>query len=265
VDYSKNPATSLVVMTDYDFLNIARFKGILKKIAPQTDVTDVISCSGNLETDAYILDQVAYDYPPNTFFIYTKMSDLSSSDCIYLQTDDEKNYLAPNNGVLTYVAQHEGVNHIFKIANSKLYLSLVPSTIFFGIEGMLPVAAQLMCGLQPEEVGPIEHKINTIPIKQATVIGSKIITEIVYIDSEGNVVTDATADQLKSLKQGQLVKINFQGRVFPTPYLGGQTELFQNRLFARVDRRGVLEIIIPGKNAADYLKVKRGDRLTITF
>ena len=105
-------------------------------------------------------------------------------------------YLAPDNGVLTYVLAGARDYRAFSLERRELFLPEVSQT-FHGRDILAPVAARLAAGLDIEAVGPqVDGPLVRFPVSRPVATGAGLIAHVVHVDRFGNLVTDLSEADL---------------------------------------------------------------------
>jgi S-adenosylmethionine hydrolase len=198
-------------------------------------------------------------------------------------------HLAPDNGVLTFVAGEDAA--LFSVVNERLYLPSV-STTFHGRDRFAPVAAALAGGLEIDMLGPpIDGRsLVRLAYDPPRYTKGSAMGQVVRIDRFGNVITDIDAEECRSAGMALgAVAANPGGSVAEASPTGGG-ELFEVRAqasndpgrrwsmgvrrtyeplrdapgpFLIVGSQGTLEISLAGSSAAAVLQMARFDHIEL--
>jgi S-adenosylmethionine hydrolase len=163
-------------------------------------------------------------------------------------------FIAPDNGVLSAVAQHK--EKAVSIENPEYWLNHV-STTFHGRDIFAPVAAHLSAGIPIQEFGVSISSIVTLSTHQPTTDpNGNVIGEVMYIDHFGNLITNIKRDKLPQADFFIGIKDRVINRL-SISYAHGAG------LLAVVGSDDHLEIAVKDGNAAAYLGVDCGEKVTI--
>lgn len=100
---------------------------------------------------SHVLYRASLDFPPSTVFLVVVDYGVGTSrKAIVMKTKNDQYFVAPDNGVLTVVAEEYGVAEIREIENRELFYKKNPSFTFHGRDIFAPVAAHLDMGLPLE-------------------------------------------------------------------------------------------------------------------
>ena len=213
--------------------------------------------------DAAFLLLCAYHYfPKNTLHVAVVDPDVGSKRKIILVKTKNYFFLAPYNGILSYVLEKEDIENVTEITNEKYWLKTISRT-FHGRDIFAPVSAHLAKGVSPSTLG---KTINTcelnlfhhaIPrIKKDGCVG-----EILYCDHFGNLITNI---EQKILRGKTIKKITLKGKHI-NKIADSYAEGKHGELIALYGSAGFLEIACVNGNAHKKLRAEAGDTIKIYF
>jgi S-adenosylmethionine hydrolase len=171
-------------------------------------------------------------------------------------------FIGPDNGFFTMVTQKECVKQIIALDKQKYYLSKV-STTFHGRDIFAPVAAHLSLGIKPNAFG---HKIDSLEwlgFEGPFTKEGKLLGEILYIDSFGNLISNIDEGRLFRFVQHRPFAIR-AGKKAIFGLKNGYWEGKKGELIALLGSGGFLEISAREGSAQKMLKVKKGDPILIS-
>jgi S-adenosylmethionine hydrolase len=166
-------------------------------------------------------------------------------------------FVAPDNGILTYLFQNEETV-VYQVKKRSL-LNLKESATFAGRDHFAPIAALLAKGTEPGELGePITDyvRIEGLSPRRA---GVDLAGKIVYFDHFGNAITNVTGAILKEADRKRIC-VSLCGKKIEgikKSYLDGQTGT-ANLILNSSDR---LEIFAPRESARALLKLELLDEV----
>jgi S-adenosylmethionine hydrolase len=112
-------------------------------------------------------------------------------------------FVLPDNGVITLVAERDGLRAAREITNPAWMLGGTPSTTFHGRDVFSPTAARLARGDDWRDVGPPIPDPVRISLPGVTLDGAGLAASVIGLDGPfGNVITNATAADLARLGWG---------------------------------------------------------------
>ena len=240
----------IALLTDFGTRDpyVASMKGVIaaRTDAPVHDLTHEIAPFDVLEA-AWFLKTVVPYWPAATIFVCVVDPGVGTSRRIVCADVDGRTFLAPDNGLLTFIAS-EGV----PVEDHSLFLPTTATT-FHGRDRFAPVAAAIANGLQLAGEQRELMKLRYEP----PVYGDDVVQgTIVAVDRFGNVITDIERARLKKhfavRVHGMLVDRveETYGNAAPGPFL-------------LVGSSGHVEISLANASAAERLQLRRLERVEL--
>jgi S-adenosylmethionine hydrolase len=272
------PASSeaiITLTTDFglDDGYVAAMKGVILGINPGATIVDISHSiePQNVRQGAYVLSTAFSYFPQDTIHLVVVDPGVGGPRRAIILETDNAIFVAPDNGVLSYVIQASTSKRFsrptlmklplkfqaFEITNSKYWHHPVSST-FHGRDVFAPVAAHVSLGIPLNELGQSITSVNVFPLpRPQTDAGGNLIGHILHIDHFGNLVTDITRQDLPS--GGYFIQVAGH-------QIGSLSHSYEHSrsLLALIGSSGRLEIALTGGNAARLLGSKLGDELRIT-
>ena len=268
-------ACPIVLLTDFGpgSSYVGEVKGVLTTLAPAALVLDLCHDvrPGQVAEAAFLLGGAWRRFPRGSVFLCVVDPGVGSERGIVALETREAVFLAPDNGLLSYVwdetvsretgggrgsVPRETTHRLYTVSNHRLFLPKVSRT-FHGRDIFAPVAAKLACGFPVDLLGPRREQLITLPISRPEPLPDGALRcHFVYVDRFGNLVTDANAADLPS---GELV-VEVAGRT-----IRGLSPSFAaaEGFLAIVDSWGRLEIALRGGDAAAALGLDVGDSVVV--
>jgi S-adenosylmethionine hydrolase len=245
----------IALLTDFGTRDpyVAAMKGVIASRcdAPVHDLTHDIAPYDVLGA-AWFLKTVVPYWPRGTIFVCVVDPGVGTERRIVALERDAKMFLAPDNGLLTFVFDG-GTAH--SVTNDALFLS-GGSTTFHGRDRFAPVAAALAKGLSLSVVGPKIDGIVKLP-DEAPSYGDVVRGTIVAVDRFGNAITDLERDRIPfapfELRVRDIVIDRVEkayGNAAPGPFL-------------IIGSTGCVEISVANASAAERLHLRRLDRVEL--
>jgi S-adenosylmethionine hydrolase len=276
----------ITLLTDFGLSDayVGTMKGVMLAICPEAcliDVTHAIEPQ-NVRQAAYVLMTAFRHFPPQTIFLVVVDPGVGTARDPIAVATDHGTYVAPNNGVLSYILPHVQVSHTAVLQNPEYRLPVVSQT-FHGRDIFCPAAAHLANRVAVTAFGPPPTELVKLPDPRLTITPSQIHGEVLHTDHFGNIIT--SIGRLEWTGPDTLHLEPQFGRdhnLLPplldvtrcTVTIGGQTipairETYSNvrpgMLTALIGSAGQLEIGVNQGNAAEYLTVAIGDPVTINM
>src|SRR5262249_7751031 len=124
---------------------------------------------------------------------------------IAIQTE-RSTLVGPNNGLLTSVAELEGVVQSVVLAESRFHLAKVSST-FHGRDIFAPVAAHIHNGVSLADRGPPVKQLVTLDLPKCSVTSQAIDAQVIDVDRFGNAVSNLRNRQFDEWGGGKACEV----------------------------------------------------------
>ena len=178
--------------------------------------------------------------------------------------------IGPDNGLLPSGAERlGGIDEVRELANPDCRLPVVTSS-FHGRDIFAPAAAHLAAGVPFTELGPRLDAATLVPSPLPAPIrlaGGGLRTEIVYVDTFGNVKLSALAEDLRTAvaaaPMGRLEIAIDNGRRVSLPWAATFGEIARGEPLLYEDSYGRLCIAVNQGNAAEQLGLTDGMTIDI--
>jgi len=268
-----NKATNglVVLLTDYGHSDyyVGALKGSIYSVYPEARIDDITHqvTPFNIWEGAYTLSLAAKEFPRGTVFIAVVDPGVGTGrKAIVLETKDNKFFVSPDNGLLTFVAEEMGVRSIREIRN-KAYMRPKESfsATFHGRDIFGPVGAYLASGVPMSSVGPEMHDFVRLKIPRAKVRNGQIRGQVIRVDIYGNVVTNISDSLLNEagIKQGNLITVNLNEHTFPVKFVITYGDVPKGEKLCHLESRRLLEVSINKSHLAKTLGINVGDQIII--
>lgn len=240
-------------------------KGVILGTNPDTTIVDITHGIGaqDIEGAAYTL-QAAYGFfPEGTIHVAIVDPGVGTRRAIIGALCDGHFFLAPNNGLLEPILRNGSSVTVHGVENENLFRHPVSHT-FHGRDIFAPVAAHLSKGLALKEIGPPMALERIQPLDEQSPKRKKsgmIEGRIVAVDRFGNLITNIHAKDLNSLNDHRLSFTVGQYTIRGLAAFYAQSG--SSDPIAIVGSRGCIEIAIPSANAAQMLKLGKGDTVRV--
>ncbi len=254
----------ITLLTDFGHKDhfVGTMKGVIKKINPRADIIDICHevKPQDVRGGAFLLS-CAYNYfPKNTLHVAVVDPGVGSKRKIILVKTKNYFFLAPDNGILSYVRHKENFKKIINVTNKIYFLPQISNT-FHGRDIFAPVAAHLAKGTPPKQFGKMFDACGLFlfPFPKNKQSKNSITGEIIYIDRFGNLITTIKKDDTG--KEG-VKEIYCKGRKIKKHaawYSGGNP----GELISIFGSAGFLEIACVNGSAQKKLRAKAGDKIVI--
>lgn len=265
----------ITLTTDFglDDAYVAAMKGVILDINPDATIVDICHSiePQNIRQGAFVLSTVHGYFPQDTVHLVVVDPGVGGPRRAIILETDSALFVAPDNGVLSYIIQAASTKQIsrptpmklprglqaFEINNSAYWRHPVSST-FHGRDILAPVAARVALGTPLNELGRPVASVNVFPLpRPGTDAGGNLTGHILHIDHFGNLITDITDEDLPA--SGYSIQV--AGR-----RIGSLSRSYEQSqgLLAIIGSSGRLEIALNGGNAARLLGSRVGDKLQVS-
>lgn len=279
-------ARCIALLTDFGVADsyVGVMKGVIYSIVPDAHIVDVSHAIApqNIRQAAFMLLTSYRYFPPNTIFVTVVDPGVGSSRRGLAVVADGYTFIAPDNGVLSYVLSEAQHVECYEIQNTAFMLNNV-SASFHGRDVFAPTAAHLAAGEAVSLVGAQLADVVRLATPTLKSVEKRLIGEVVHIDHFGNVVTsigqlvrmDSSTLVLNARFNSDAIEIRYIDAVSARicvgdlPYLRGFARVFSDaphgELLAMIGSTGFLEIALRDGHAAEKLGVCIGDLVEINL
>jgi S-adenosylmethionine hydrolase len=261
----------IAFLTDYgtkDFY-VGAVKGRILQINPEAKIIDITHevTPYDIHEGAVTLLLAAREFSNDTVFLAIVDPGVGTERRpIAAQTNDGKIFVAPDNGLLTFVLQEFGVKEVRQITNESWMRPGERSYSFHGRDIFGPVAAHLSLGKSFSEVGPVITDYVTLPINPSKVEDGKLVGQVLWIDQYGNVQVNITGKQAKDAGWEINDKIRIEvGTATPlvAPFVHTYGDVPEGNPLIFQASTDFLEISINMGNMAEFLGAEIGAPVTL--
>lgn len=241
----------IALLTDFGTRDpyVAAMKGVIaaRTSAPIHDLSHEIA-RFDVFAAAWFLERVAPYWPAGTIFVNVVDPGVGSARRILAAEAGGRIFLAPDNGLLTFVAREAARVH--EVTEERFFLPEGSNT-FHGRDRFAPVAAAIAEGVPLEALGkPVSDAVR-LEYEPPQYSSDRVLGHIVSIDHFGNAITDIDASRIPFARfDGLLGTITIHHTV--RTYAEGGAEPF-----FIVGSSGCIEISIAKGSAAECLQLSR--------
>jgi S-adenosyl-L-methionine hydrolase (adenosine-forming) len=260
----------IALLTDFGTRDhyVAAMKGVALGICPDAALVDVTHDIPPQDVTAAALELAAcYSFfPPATVFLVVIDPGVGSARRALAVEAGTFRFVAPDNGVLTAVLEHQAEATVVELRNAQ-YARPDISHTFEGRDRFAPAAAWLATGVAVSAFGPAVTDAIRIPLARPSREGNTIEGHVVRIDRFGNLITDIPGAMIESLAAAGPIRVEAAAVVLDR-VVRTYADVQRGSVCALVGSTGVLEIAVSGGSAADRLglgrhasvRVRRGGR-----
>lgn len=268
---------TIALLTDFGTTDtyVGVMKAVIRGIAPDAALVDLTHAvqPQNIKQGAFLLLNSYRYFPVGTVFLVVVDPGVGSTRKPIAVRAGDYAFVAPDNGVLSYVLSEIEHYQAVQLENEQFRLAGTSNT-FHGRDLFAPAAAHLAAGVPLEEFGKPVEKPVILRDAALKVAEGRLHGEVLHIDHFGSAVTS-----IGLLNWGKEKRLSLMPRfgnvpkmTFPvddiTVLCGDQliigiqrtyAEVAQNKALALVGSNGYLELSINGGNFAERFGVKIGD------
>jgi S-adenosylmethionine hydrolase len=183
----------ITLLTDFGEADgyVGAMKGVLASIAPGVPLIDIahqIPAQDVHRAALTLLEAYPY-FPPDTVHLVVVDPGVGSERRAIAVQTPHGHFVAPDNGVLSYVLAREPEATAVALTNPA-YHRPNPSHTFHGRDVFSPAAGHLARGVDLHELGPVVDDLVRFPLSRPRLTSSGIQGEVLRIDHFGNVLTN---------------------------------------------------------------------------
>ncbi|OGS08110.1 MAG: hypothetical protein A2270_03455 [Elusimicrobia bacterium RIFOXYA12_FULL_51_18] len=178
---------------------VGTMKGVILAKAPGLTIIDITHQIPPQDIQAaafYLMAAMPY-MPKSTLFITVVDPTVGMGRGILWAKTRNHQFIAPDNGILSWVDEREKIKEVRFINNSALFLPRISST-FHGRDIMAPVAAAIAKGLPEKNIGPVLRDYRKFPYPRPEKTGNRVMGKVIAVDHFGNAITNITQQYLSA-------------------------------------------------------------------
>ena len=210
-----------------------------------------------------VLADVCPFFPPATLHVAVVDPGVGTERALVYARICEQQFLAPDNGLLSFLAQRARPVCVIRLEHRQFWRSSVSRT-FHGRDILAPVAAHLCQGLDPAELGPAHGQLAMLELEPPCDVVGGMRGRVVEIDSFGNLITNIESSRLPPDADRVGCRIRCRDRA-----IEGLINTYGDRppgsLVALIGSHDRLEIACVGGSAAAELSAGRGDPVEVRW
>lgn len=271
IKMSKEQRIAISLTTDFGLRDpfVGVMKGVILNINPSATIVDISHEIANhdLLEAAFILYSAYKYFPRGTIHLVVVDPGVGTSRRPLLAVSDNYRFIAPDNGVLTYIYREEALKEVITITSEGYFLPQISHT-FHGRDIFAPVAGWLSTGIAPQKFGQPVTDFVRLPLSEPVQLDDSTLKgAIIHIDRFGNLITNIDKPTFeRMLKKGSGKKFVLQvGGMEVIKLVETYAQVKKGEIFALFNSFGLLEIAGYMQSAARLLKLRRGDEVLIKF
>jgi S-adenosylmethionine hydrolase len=268
-----HPLRTIGFMTDFDVKDdaVGLCKAVMEGIAPGVKVIDIthqVTPFDIAEGARFLAGTAPYFSKDSVFVVVVDPGVGSQRKAIIAKSKTGQYFVLPDNGLLTIVQDHDGIEAAREITNPQWMIGAKLSSTFHGRDIFSPAGAHLARGDDWAEAGPAldVNKLVRLAIKSAFLDASGLHGQMIGTDGPfGNLVLNIPAEIFEKLgyKLGDQVPVILAGRKYSFPFVKTFSDVPIGKPLFYIDSRGRLSLGIDQGNFVETYKVPQSTELFI--
>ena len=257
---------TVVFMTDFGTLDdsVAICRGVMYGIEPRlriVDLTHQVTPFAIADGARFLFGATPYYGAGTVFVVVVDPTVGSSRKAIVAKSKRGEYFVLPDNGLLTMVADRDGIEAVREIANPKWMIGSALSSTFHGRDIFSPVGAHLAHGEDWTQVGPempvkdlVRLKLEPAKLNEHGLSGEIIATDGPF----GNLVTNVSGDDFKKLgyQRGEDVSVVVGGKEIKLPFVRTFSDVPVGQPLLYIDSRGRVGLAVNQRSFAGTYDIK---------
>jgi S-adenosylmethionine hydrolase len=276
ISSTEMPSPLITFLSDYghsdEFVGVCH--GVIARRCPQARVIDLTHAipRHDVRAGALVLRNALAYIPAGVHLAVVDpevgVAGSHARRAIALRTATEDRLLVgPDNGLLMLAAERlGGVVEAVDVGRSPERLEPVSRT-FHGRDIFAPVAAALAAGEPLAGVGEpaLVDELRPLKLPSAHVHGEELTTHVLRVDHFGNLILDASHEQLAAVgtQLGGALTVQGAGRTHTARYASTFADVSPEELLLYEDANRTAALAVNRGSAADFLGVGRDDELLV--
>lgn len=249
----------IALLTDFgtkDYF-VGAMKGVILSINEAARIVDITHDvpPQDLRAASFTLRACYRNFPKNAIFAAIVDPGVGSNRRAILVETGDYYFIAPDNGLLSFVFDAEEDFRVFELTNRQFFAAKISRT-FHGRDVFAPAAGHLSKDIQPAEFGAeIKDFVRLKNSSPKRISDKKTEAEIIHIDRFGNLVINLTRDDLP-----EKFTLEINGKTIDRR----QTffaEAEKGEIFSILGSAGFLEIVAFKDSAEKILRVASGEKV----
>lgn len=259
----------IVLLTDFgaDDEYVGVMKGVISSINPEAKTIDLcheVSPQDIMEAGFILYKSYKY-FPKETIFLVVVDPGVGTRRRAVVLEAAGYYFVAPDNGVLSFILRKEKVSRIVELTNRRYFLAAISRT-FHGRDLFAPAAAHLSRGVDPARFGSELKELIKLNISSPSVSPKgSLVGEVIHIDRFGNLITNIDHESFGRFQKNHPVgpfKIRVGRKTVPK-LVNFYSETRAGELLAIFGSSDHLEISLNLGSAQDALGVKKGVKVEL--
>ena len=270
---AQTPLRTIGFMTDFDVKDdaVGICKAVMEGVAPGVriiDITQQVTPFDIAEGARFLAGSAPYFAKDAVFVVVVDPTVGSKRKAIIAQSKVGQFFVLPDNGLLTLVADRDGIAAAREITNPAWMIGAALSSTFHGRDIFSPAGAHLARGDDWTAAGPAldVSKLVRLDIRSATIDAAGLHGKVLGVDGPfGNLVLNVPAETFARLGYvlGDAVPVTLGGSPHRFPFVKTFSDVAVGAPLFYIDSRGRLSLGINQRNFSETYKIAPGTELVI--
>lgn len=258
----------ITLLTDFGSADyyVGAMKGVILNINPEVEIVDITHdvIPHDVLDAAFTLAQVYRYYPTRAIHVVVIDPGVGSKRRPILVSGDNHFFIAPDNGVLSFIYPQQEKLTVREISAEHYFRSPVSQT-FHGRDIFAPAAAYLSKGVETYQFGEEITNYVRLQVPKPQALNEKAFKGIVLkIDRFGNAITNITRADVPALFGDPTPTFKLKaGQKEVSKLVRAYAEGGQGEVFAILGSSGYLELATNRGGAARLLGITRGATIAL--
>jgi len=245
-------------------------KGVILNIAPGAQIIDISHgiSSFNIRKASFVLSSSLFSMPVGIHLAVVDPGVGTSRCPIVLQVERGDYLVGPDNGLLIPAAEKlGGITKAIEIKNDG-YISEFIRLTFQARDIFAPVVGHLANDVKLDDIGveiPKDSLVSALWREAAISKKGKIECEAIDIDKFGTVHLNLSGDKLSkmNISYGKIVEVSWKKGSVKLPFCRTFDDVSVGNSLILIDSSNYLSVAVNQGSAADFFKLKEGDKLVL--
>jgi hypothetical protein len=247
---------------------VAQFRCAALNVNPNLEIVDIsheVRPHDLLEA-AFLLERTYRDFPTRTTFVVMVDQLLGVPRRPLLAVSMDYFYFAPDNGVLSYVYEHDSVSNVYHVT-AEHYVKLPPGPLAAPRDTFGPAVGWLTKGIESANFGEAvqDHVKTPLPRAQRT-SRNELKGMILCVDRYGSLVSNIHENDVNAVRHAVGPQEPFRAVIGDKsfPVVGGWAEGMPD-VVAMYGSAAYVQVVSLKGDASKVVGAKRGDAIAIVF
>jgi S-adenosylmethionine hydrolase len=263
----------LTFLSDFGFEDafLGVCKGVIFRTAPEIRILDVLHLVAPQDVEhgaAVLASALPYLPSPAVHLALVDPFRATPARGVAVRTADGSTFVSPDNGLTSLSWDVCGGPVGARLIDNPELWNPAPARTFRGRDVFSPVAARLAAGLPFEQVGSAMEvdELERLEERAPTVEDDHVHGEIAQVDHFGNLTLNLQRSHLEAagINLGDDVEVRCSGKTLVVPFLETYGQAGRGRLVVCEDSFRTVTVAVNQGNAAQRLRVARGEPMVIS-